>query len=385
MTFITFLKKIGLGLACLASLGPIALSAAIAAESGPSFSLSGFATLAAGKVLSGTHDPAVNQGYDCPCYISDYAQNSVYESKGVQLRPDSKLGLQGRLSSQDQKYSLTAQVVARGAADGRTNLEWLYATAELSNKLTLQVGRKRLPLFQHSDSQDIGHALNWIHLPPQMYGWEIVNYNGASLNYRETFGNWTTSFSGFLGQETANDSGFWKIYNGKSTQTRARWSKIVGAEAKASRDWFEVRAMYMQSDTQNQLVGTGTGYSDATKQKIFGVSLNADFGGPFASAEFLYINRDADYGGDRAQLYAVGYRLNKFTPLLSFANYQQRLNDKTAVPEAHRSVSAVLRYDLNSTTAIKAQYDMWTDKAGPGFGSMHGNSKVLTLSIDKVF
>ena len=141
----------------------------------------------------------------------------------------------------------------------------------------------------------------------------------------------------------------------------------------------------MQSDTQNELVGAGTGYSNPNKQRILGLSLNADFGGPFASADFLHINRDDDYGGDRAQLYAMGYRINKFTPLLSYSNYQQRLNDKTAVPEGHRSASAVLRYDLNSTTAIKVQYDIWTDKSGPGFGSMYGNSKVLTLSIDKVF
>jgi hypothetical protein len=382
MSLITPLKFAILG---FLGLGVLAPSAIFAAESGPSFTLSGFATVAAGKVLSGSHDPAANQGYDCPCYISDYAQNGVYESKGVQLRPDSKLGLQGRLASQDQRFSLTAQVVARGAADGKTNLEWLYGTAELSNKLTLQVGRKRLPLFQFSDSQDIGHALNWIHLPPQMYGWEIVNYNGASLTYRDSLGPWTVSMNGFLGTETANDSGYWKIYNGKSTQTRARWSNIVGAEVKASRAWFEVRGMYMQSDTQNQLVGGGAGYTDPAKQKIFGLSMSADFGGPFASAEFLLINRDADYGGDRAQLFAAGYRINKFTPLISYANYQQRLNDPTAVPEAHKSVSAVLRYDLDSSTAIKVQYDIWTDKTGPGFGSMHGHSKVFTVSIDKVF
>ncbi len=369
----------------LLSLSNFATSFTVAAEPGASLTLSGFATVAAGKVLSGTHDPSVNQGYDCPCYISDYAQNGVYESKGVQVRPDSKVGLQGRYASQDQRYSVTAQVVARGAADGKTNLEWLYATAELSNKLTLQVGRKRLPLFQHSDSQDIGHALNWIHLPPQMYGWEIVNYNGASLTYRDNFGPWTMTAHGFFGTETANNSGFWKIYNGKNTQTRAKWSNILGAELKANRAWFEVRGMYMQSDTQNELVGAGTGYSNPNKQRILGLSLNADFGGPFASAEFLHINRDDDYGGDRAQLYAMGYRINKFTPLLSYSNYQQRLNDKTAVPEGHRSASAVLRYDLNSTTAIKVQYDIWTDKSGPGFGSMYGNSKVLTLSIDKVF
>jgi hypothetical protein len=382
MTFTTHFRKLRLGLLSLAFLTH---SVAFAADSGLNFSISGFATLAAGKVLSGTHDPTVNQGYDCPCFISDYAQNGVYESKGVQMRPDSKLGLQARLASQDQRYSLTAQVVTRGAADGKTNLEWLYGTAELTSKLTLQVGRKRLPLFQHSESQDIGHALNWIHLPPQMYGWEIVNYNGASLTYRDTFGAWSMSANGFFGSETANDSGFWKIYTGKNTQTRSRWSNIVGAELKASRDWFEIRGMYMQSDTQNQWVGSGVGYSDPARQKIFGLSVNADFGGPFARAEFLFINRDADYGGDRAQLYAVGYRLNKFTPLLSYSNYQQRLNDNTAVPEGHRSVSAVLRYDLNSTTALKAQYDVWTDKSGPGFGSMYGNSKVFTVSIDKVF
>jgi hypothetical protein len=355
------------------------------AETGPSFTLSGFATLAAGKVLGGTHDPAVNQGYDCPCYISDYAQNGVYESKGVQLRPDSKLGLQGRLTSQDQRYSLTAQVVARGAANGNTNLEWLYGTAELSSKLTLQVGRKRLPLFQHSDSQDIGHALKWIHLPPQLYGWEIVNYNGASLSFVDNVGPWTLSTNAFFGSETANDSGYWKIYNGKNSQTRAKWSNIVGAEVKLSRGWFDIRGMYMQSDTQNQLVSAGGSLSSATKQRISGLSVNLDFGGPFASAEFLNINRDADYGGDRAQLYVAGYRINKFTPLLSYANYQQRLNDPSGAPEGHRSVSAVLRYDVNSTTAIKAQFDVWTDKSGAGFGSMYGNSKVLTLSLDKVF
>jgi hypothetical protein len=382
MTFIT--RRVTQTLALL-SFGVLTHSWALAAESGPSFTLSGFATLAAGKVLSGTHDPTVNQGYDCPCYISDYAQNGVYESKGVQLRPDSKLGLQGRLASQDQRYSLTAQVVTRGAADGKTNLEWLYATAALTNKLTLQIGRKRLPLFQHSDSQDVGHALNWIHLPPQLYGWEIVNYNGASLTYQDSFGPWAMSLNGFVGNENVNDAGFWKIYSGKTSQTRSKWTNIIGAEVKASRAWLELRAMYLESNTQNQLVGVNPSFSDPAKQKIYGLSVSADFGGPFASAEFLYINRDADYGGDHAQLYAFGYRINKFTPLLSYANYQQRLNDKTAVPEGHRSISAVLRYDLNSTTALKAQYDLWSDKSGPGFGSMYGNSKVLSFSIDKVF
>jgi hypothetical protein len=356
-----------------------------ATPSGPLTSLSGFVTVAAGKVLGGSQDTSVNQGYDCPCFISDYAQNGVYESKGLQLRPDTKLGLQGRVASQDQRYALTAQLVSRGAANGKTNLEWLYASAEMNSRLTVQLGRKRLPLFQYSDVQDVGHAIPWVHLPPQMYGWEIVNYNGASIGYRDSVGAWAISANGFMGGETANDAGYWKIYNGKATQTRARWSNIIGAEVKASRDWFEIRAMAMQSNTQNQKIGIDATFSRATKQRIVGLSLQADFGGPFAAAEFLAINRDEDYGGDRAQLVSLGYRAGKFTPFVSFTNYQQRLNNPAAIAEAHSSLSAVLRYDLNSTSALKIQYDRWTDRTNPGFGSMHGQARVLTVSYDKVF
>ena len=31
-------------------------------------------------------------------------------------------------------------------------------------------------------------AYPWVHLPGQVYGWEIVNYNGANLLYRDQWG-----------------------------------------------------------------------------------------------------------------------------------------------------------------------------------------------------
>lgn len=114
--------------------------------SGLNYSGSGFFTIAAGKVLRGTQDQDVNLGWGCPCYISDFAQAGIYESGGVRMRPDSKLGLQGRVATEDNRYALTGQVVARGAT-GSAGLEWLYATVEIDPRWTLQIGRKRLPLF----------------------------------------------------------------------------------------------------------------------------------------------------------------------------------------------------------------------------------------------
>jgi hypothetical protein len=360
-------------------------TAIYATEQGSAFSLSGFGTLGIGKVLSGTQDAANNKGYNCPCFISDYAQNAVYESKAFRYKPDSKLGLQAQWSSPSKQYSVTGQVVSRGAVNGNVNLEWLYGTAEINSKLTVQVGRKRLPLLQFSEVQDVGHALPWIHLPPQIYGWDAVNYNGANVRFRDEWNGWFVNANAFLGTETNKDAGYWKIYSGKNTRTSSRWSNIVGTEVKFSKDWFDMRAFYMQSNTQSLNYSTASQYSLAKKQEVRGISLNADFGRPFFSAEFLSINRRADYGGDTAQLLYAGYRLNKFTPLISFSNYQQHLLDPTGSPEGHRTVSAVLRYDVDSASAIKGQFDIWKDKSGLGFASQHGNSKLLSISYDRVF
>jgi len=148
---------------------------------------SGFLTLAAGKVLGGSRDPDTDAGFRCPCLPTDYAQGGIYEAGSMSLKPDSVLGLQGSLSLGNGDLAATGQVVSRGARGGRVNLEWLYGTWDINPQWTLQVGRKRLPLLGQSEVQDIGYAVPWVHLPPQVYGWEIVNYNGANATYR---GDW---------------------------------------------------------------------------------------------------------------------------------------------------------------------------------------------------
>jgi hypothetical protein len=361
-------------------------SAATAAEQESSFSISGFGTLGVGKILSGTQDSAVNLGYNCPCAIVDYAQNAVFEGHTLRFKPASKIGIQTQWSSPEKQHSITAQVVSRGVANGNVNLEWLYGSTELNSNLTLQLGRKRLPLLQFSEVQDVGHALPWIHLPQQVYGWEIVNYNGANLRYRNEFNGWFVNANAFVGSETNKDSGLWKIYSGKNSKTSSKWNNIVGSELKFSKSWFDIRAFYMQSNSQYLLQGAATQYSAPSKQNILGVSTNIELGKAFIAAELLSIDRKATYGGDISQLIYAGFRLNKFTPLISWANYKQQLSDPNyGAPDGHRMVSAVMRYDIDTSSALKIQFDIWKDRTGSGFASQHGDSKLLSISFDRVF
>lgn len=374
-------------LACAAALGALATPLpTLAFEAGGlDFTGTGFMTLAAGRVLGGTHDASVDQGFRCPCFIADYAQRGVYESGHWRAGPDSRLGLQGSVSAAQGRYTLTGQAVARGAANGAADLEWLYATVELTGNLTAQVGRKRLPLFSYSEAQDVGFALPWVHLPPQLYGWEIVNYDGASLVWRDQWGAWGSSVQVFGGNETRHDSGYWQIYNGKFSRTDVRWSDILGTELTLNRDWLTLRAVRIQSYTQNKVVSLGeTAFSDRKRQVIHGLSVGADSGNWFARGEFLYINRTQDYGKDYANLVAVGYRHGPWQPLLSRSDYRQQL-DSPGVPERHGTWSAVLRYDLTEDSAVKVQADVWTDKTDPGFGSLHGDARLFTISYDRVF
>ena len=373
------------------------LSAAVELA-GVDFQGSGFLTLAAGTLLNGgVAQPS--SGLRCPCFVTDFAQSGVYQQGGVQWQPDTKLGLQGSAVF-NPRLSVTGQVVVRGAAGGQFDFEWLYADWKLNDKLTLQVGRKRLPLLYYSESQDVGLTYPWVHLAPQMYGWEVVNYNGLNMLYRDDWGDWSSSMNFFAGDETVKDSGYWKMYNGNNTRTNSRWSNILGADLVLNRDWFTTRLVYLQSSTQNTnpTAANPLAFSDKLPQHLYGISFNADSEHWVARAEFLYINRRASYGEDFSQVYGLGYRVGKWLPMVTYNNYYMVQRQDVAAglnpaqAEAHSTTSLLLRYDLSPVSAVKLQYDHWQNKAQqpfftstPNTAVPMGNLDLLTASYDRVF
>jgi hypothetical protein len=370
---------------------------------GIEYSGSGFLTVAAGKMLGGSHNNV--QDYNCPCFISDYAQAAVYDGRsGLQWRPDSKLGVQG--SATYNSISVTAQVVARGV-DSSANLEWLYGSYNLNNKITIQAGRKRLPMFYFSDVQDVGIALPWTHLPPGPYGWEAVNYNGISVRYQDRISEWSTSANLLAGYEANNDSGYWKIYNGRQSKSSIKWSNIIGGELTLTKDWLETRAVYIQSNTQENYSTTlwdtdpasptfqtyipqsGPIYPNA-KQRILGLAANIDYQNWLVRSEVIQIDHPGLTYQDHAQLLGIGYHYGKWQPMVTWSQYRGSVVtngniEASSYPNRQETLTLTLRYDLTTNSDVKIQFDSQSDHSDPLYSPNYGNARLLTLSYDSVF
>jgi len=368
-------------------------------DNGPiEFEGSGFFSLTVGKMLSGTHRRTNDT--ECPCFISDYAQTGVYTGQsGLQWQPDSKLGLQGSMNFSDTPFSLTGQIVARGAQDGAVNLEWLYGNYKINESLTLQIGRKRLPMFYYSDAQDIGYTLPWTHLPPQLYGWEAVNYNGANLTWNKPLDNgWHLVANLLAGAETVKESGYWKIYRGPNNRTDVKWDNLLGGNLNFSNDWLETRLVYIQSKTRSRNVtgswngstygnGIETDYTNNARQQIYGLAFNIDRDNWLLNSEFIHINRPNANFKDYAQIIAIGRRIGKWQPMLTWSNYYSKaaLGADPNAQEAHATTAFTLRYEVDTNSAVKIQIDDQHDNSGPNWTTKYGDARLLTFSYDKVF
>lgn len=376
----------------------------LAAEAnGVEYTGSGFLTATAGKMLGGTQGNV--GGYNCPCYVSDYANAAIYDGRSSwQWRPDSRLGLQGSASLDNHRLSLTAQAVSRGAHNGALDLEWLYASYRLSDAVTFHLGRQRLPMFYYSDAQDVGFSLPWTHLPTWLYGWQVVNYNGASMSYQGYFGDWSAIVNLWAGNEHKKNSGYWKVYgNGAQSVTDVHWTNIVGSNLTLSKSWFEARLVYMQSNTQDQAVSNTYNFANQTydqpptlapvaKQKIYGLTLKVDYQDWQFYGEVITIDHPGLTYKDFAQNFAAGYRYGQWLPMLTWGQYRGTVVTAGVLPGAPASVansqqttSLSLRYDLRDASDLKLQYDITSDHSDPGFNPRYGSSHLLTLAYDRVF
>jgi hypothetical protein len=383
--------KIPLYTLLLLTLCSITTANALEAEyAGMKFTGTGFLTAAVGKVLDGSVHGLSDAGYNCPCQISDYSHQSVYDNSSLNIAPDSKLGLQGRIDFTD-KLSLTSQGVSRGSQNGRPNLEWLYAGYKITSDTTIQVGRKRLPLFYFSETQDVGLTNPWTHLPPQTYGWEAVNYNGANISHNYTIGSWATTLNAYFGAETIIDNQLWKLY-AKKDRSDTRWSNIVGGELFFSKGWFEGRLMAMTFQSQSRNVAGSCAdtesctmdWGEKFRRNMYGFSTVMTPHDWVLMTEFLYtpmIGIDSQFVASTS----VGRHFGKWLPMVTYSVCEQTRIDPTGDNERHSNTSAVLRYDLTPASDVKLQFDHWISYGGTSFPSIYGNSNMLTLAYDLVF
>jgi predicted porin len=353
------------------------------------FSYSGFGNITAGKVFSanglevGFPD---NTRWRCPCYIADYSHGSVYESRWT-FSPESRFGLQG-IASINDALSFTGQVMARSSAQkSELVVEQAYVSYNLSPKWTVQAGRKRLPLFFYSDFQDVAFAYNWTRVPPDVYGWPVVNYNGVNLAFRDDIGGWAVKSSAYFGSEHAKKAPIAKLND--PSRVDVEWENMYGVDLEVNRDWFTVRASINKSKQRRLRLGPNgmeqfspdISYGKYSPQTYSSLSMNVDKDDLVVRSEFSKIDQSSQRGTYSGYLVGAGYRFGKILPMVTVSRFNS-FGGNGVAQEVDRNISLTLRYQVNDSSFLKVQVDRsrWDFLNGTD-----NTRKLVTVSYDFTF
>ncbi|MFN3587044.1 MAG: hypothetical protein ACK4UT_06030 [Moraxellaceae bacterium] len=344
--------------------------------------VSGFASVVVGVNLDGERDQPLtyNPAIDCPCTVTNWTYNGIYQGRSVSAAPDSKIGVQVNYAPVDA-LDLTAQLISRGS-EPRLALEWAFASYRFSDRVSVALGRMRLPIYYYSDFHDIGLAYPWITPPGEVYGWEVNNFNGGSLRFRDALADGDATLRIFGGSERVKKSGYYETFS--TDRVDVRWENILGADIEWQRDWLTVRLGHVMADGRATNVVSAT----TTPEDIRTTSLavNGDFGALFFLSEAGFLSRHYTSDGYKVESpsFSVGggYRFaDKWTAFLNHARYRDRSTDPAFEYFRFNSTSATLRYDINTKSDLKLQVSMHEDDSV----DYSGDSHLLRVAYDIVF
>ncbi|NPU92195.1 MAG: porin [Gammaproteobacteria bacterium] len=393
-----------------------ALALAVSPTMATDLRIDGFASFVAGQVLDQDELDATGtyNGYDNRV---NFQQDSVY---AIQFRGDLK-----------EDLAITAQVIANGANNYDAEVAWAYATYQVSNELSLKVGRSRIPFFMFSDFLDVGYAYTWIKPPVSVYGdtGNFKNLDGVNIEYTTEVAGWFSRLSLMGGRSEAPI----EVPEIGESDTSVK-NMLIGAWS-VNRDWFAMRVSHAQADltfsafdemidllTQPPSLG-GLGIAlnteeinqlsvDSDRASFSGVGFTIDHGNWIAAAEYTELEfDDSPIVSDTISWYvSLGYRWNKFTYYVVYSEDEDKTNEETTnivdtkvmpvlaslPPEAaapingalnslyyveteSNSYSIGLRYDFHSAAALKTEY-YTTDDDITGM-----NPSMIRMSIDLVY
>lgn len=326
--------------------------------------LNGFGSAAVGTVVEGQE------------FLADFPKTGIYDTD-LSTSPDTTLGLQISSYFSDD-FSLIAQFAVHGATDYNPEVDWLYLNYYLTPELSVQAGRKRLPLYYYSDYFDVGYAYYWIRPPPDVYTWQITNYNGISFLYETALGSWDTSLNLYYGSEESEDNELLSLLFDASVDET--WKNMIGVVGTASYNWFEIRLTHMQGLIDRTI--SGVSVINDVEQQFLGMSVNLTFDHLLVLSElnnYQQPDNDVEYN---AYLLSFGYQIGELTPHITRSGFKQEVN-ALGNDERHHTTSVGLRWDVVKNIAVKVQYDKVVDEGV--VVPIKGDSKSISLAVDFVF
>ena len=330
---------------------------------------SGFASVVGGQTISGKDD----------AYLADYSLVGLYDDD-LSFQPETTMGLQAR-ANLDLGLSFTSQWISRGLDDFNSDISYAYLSYQLTPDLTLQAGRKRLPLQYYSEFFDVGFAYPWIRPPADLYTWQILNFNGVSLDHKTRLGKGILGTSFYVGREDSTNNRLLStfFFNEATNET---WKNIIGIRSDYALGNFQTLISY----TNFKLDRTFTSFT-TTRENI--TNSNVDFYAAsfnFDNGQHLFLSEINHWNSPRFAttnwLLSLGYQVNNLTPYLAFSEFKQEEKITNEDLEEHTTSSVGLRWNFHPQAALKIQFDEIQDK---GSLALVGDAQAITFGIDLVF
>jgi opacity protein-like surface antigen len=295
------------------------------------WSLSGFASLAAGKLA--------DEGLQYQDYTDDQWD----------LEGDSVLGLQLNLNLAE-RLSLTAQMISRGYSWDDTDafepvLDWLFVGYQLNDAWRMRLGRMRTPLYLYSETLDVGYSYVWARPPIDVYApitLPFSNFDGADLVYLTDWGDYSLDAQLLAGTTRRSrdtlEINVDPLLGGNLTlrmdQLTLRYGLLMLQTDITLSDIGEIQALYQAagqlldpvfSDVNQQLSANDNWYRYQT------LGLRWDLGKFSVTGEVFDIHNTEDGYTNNAQGWylSLQYRIDQVTPYLVAGRHKNEFNQDT--------------------------------------------------------
>ncbi|MCG8613823.1 MAG: hypothetical protein MI864_25210 [Pseudomonadales bacterium] len=324
------------------------------------FEWSGFASIAGGKTLD--QDTS---------YIVAPDTGSTYTDE-LNFAPETLAGLQVQTQF-TEKARATLLLMAKGGNDFDANVEWAYLSYDLTNELTLNAGRYRLPLYYYSDFLDVGYAYPWIRPPVDVYWVPVTSIEGLNLYYNRYLSDIQFSTQLWYGtHDLESDTG----------------PDVSLRNATGINITFQYRGASLRFGQERVDVSLGFDTFKVENRAEFSfLAFMVDHKNFIWNSEYTYTvvkNLASSEDGETTTWYAsLGYRIAKFTPHFTHSFREGAGNVNPASNLTSKTNTLGVAWYFHRNTVLKLEYSQ-SDLEQKSTGDSR-DIEIISTAIDILF
>ena len=316
------------------------------------FVFSGFGTV--GEVHSSEHSAD---------FVDSVLQpNGAGYSRNWSPTVDSLIG--GQISVHvTPELSAVVQAIAQQNYDGTytPHVEWANISYQITQDLSVRIGRFELPNFLYSDTRNVRFTLPWVRPPVEVYGLiPATASDGVGGSYRLALWNLTNTTQGSLVQANVRQPHDLGTLRARDSYNIANTTEYNSLTFRASYQHVRLTLSSLDGFFDSFRMFGPQGIAIADKYNadnkpattvVLGVSY--DPGRLFLNGEWEHVRFDSFFGESTAWYTSGGYRFGNITPYAIYARSRAQSNSDPGLtlanlPPATAGIAAGLNSGLSA-------------------------------------